>query len=68
MIYREQKLTEITLMEGDICKECILLDCIIPKGVHLEGCLVVNSKEETEVKTHECESCKEEPCDDCGEE
>lgn len=67
MIYREQKLKEVTLVNGDICKECTLEDCIIPEGVHLENCMVVDTEEKTAVLTHECESCGEEPCEDCEE-
>lgn len=62
---------KVTLQKGDICKECILLDCIIPEGVHTEGCLIVEtpkkSKKKKVLKTKECEKCKEqdEKCAEC---
>ena len=69
MIYREQKLEKVTLSKGDICKECILLDCVIPEDVHLEGCLVVETPKKKKRKTQECEKCKEQDgkCEDCAE-
>jgi hypothetical protein len=69
MIYREQKLEKVTLASGDICKECILLDCIVPNGVHLEGCLVVETPKKKKKKTKECAKCKDQDgkCEDCIE-
>lgn len=68
MIYREERLEKATLLEGDICKECLLIDCIIADGVHLEKCLVVNTKKKTKKKTNVCKTCEDgEPCEDCNE-
>jgi len=69
MIYREQKLEKATLLKGDICKECILLDCIVPDGVHLEGCLVVETPKKKKKKTKECAKCEDQDpkCNDCIE-
>ena len=61
MIYREKTLKEIKFVSGDICKECILIDCIDLSLAHLEKCEIIETQIEAPVKKKKTKKCI--PCE-----
>ena len=61
MIYREQTLKSILFKTGDICKECILIDCSNINLAHLEKCEVITTTPEkvTKKKSKKCLPCED---------
>mgnify|MGYP003658350256 CR=1 FL=1 len=61
MIYREQTLTEVSFEAGDICKECILINCLNLDLAHLEKCEIIETTPEkvTKKKTKKCLPCED---------
>tara|TARA_R100000951_G_scaffold21125_1_gene17543 strand:+ start:228 stop:461 length:234 start_codon:yes stop_codon:yes gene_type:complete len=61
MIYREQTLKKASFKSGDICKECILIDCSNIDLAHLEKCEVITTTPEkvTKKKSKKCLPCED---------
>jgi hypothetical protein len=61
MTYREQTLTGISFLVGDICKECVLINCLNLDLAHLEKCEIITTTPEkvTKKKTKKCLPCEE---------
>jgi hypothetical protein len=60
MIYREITIKDTVLLEGDIFKECKLINCSNLDAVHLEKCDIITIEAETVLKkkTKKCLPCE----------
>lgn len=57
MIYQESTWIEIDINEGDLCKECILVDCNIHPKAQIINCIVIQG-EDVKDEMLTCQDCK----------